>query len=242
MQKHGYAVALIASVLAAGCTTMEEAEPEPPVTGVALFYTENEPGFEPNNVAFLVTRDFMRIDDRSQGSDYILFDRRKREIYNVIQSTKTVTVISAQPVTVQSPVPIEYTWDKQESGAVTRGDSNSQGYYYKVRVNGAECFNAVVAEGFLPDAVAAFTEFRQVLAGEHARSIGSNTDACDLAINIFYPTRHLEFGFPVREWDTRGYSRFLRDIQRNVIPEENALSLPKDFKLEKFGATAPALK
>lgn len=246
MQRMWSLAAVAASALIVGCATTGDAEPEAPVRGVALLFVENEPGFETNFLSYLVTPDFLRIDDKSQGDNFILFNRRKREIYNVINSEKTISVITAQDVKIEPPLPIDYTYEKQESGAVTRGDASAKGYYYKFSANGTPCYNVVVAEGYLPDVAAAFREFRAVLAGEHATTVGripaDQIDACDLALNVFYATRHLEFGFPVREWDAKGYSKFLRDVQLNVEPEENVLELPEGYKRERLGQNAPALK
>jgi hypothetical protein len=227
-------------LLLSGCATVGEREAAPEaaqVTGVALFYVEKEPGGEPNNVSMFINENFIRIDDQALPSDFILFDRKKRTIYNVISADKSVFAIDARPVTVAPPMPIDYTHEKQESAVGAQSDAKS--YHYKFSANGKACYNVVVAENFLPDVVAALKEFREVLAGEHARSIDNippdQLDACDLGLNIFYATRHLDYGFPVREWDVNGYSKFLREAQRNITIDPEALKLPAAYKVQTFG-------
>ena len=221
-----------------GCATEATHNDEVPIDqsklGVSLLYAEKEADNSPeNSIRMYVNSEFLRIDDLSAPDDFILFDRKKRTIFNVIGAEKSVSVISPLPVTAVPPLPIAYTEQKQESAAVTRGAENTKGYYYKFFANGAPCYNVVAAENYLPDVVQAFTEFRTVLAGEHATALGNlppdRLNACDLALNIFYPVRHLQFGFPVREWDDKGYSKFLRDVQTNVMIEPTMLTIPASY-------------
>ncbi|MBI3775059.1 MAG: hypothetical protein HY273_05815 [Gammaproteobacteria bacterium] len=226
-----------------GCATeaLQEAEPvvDTSKVGVSLLYAEKETGSSESALRLFVNAEFIRIDDQTAPNDYILFDRKKRTIYNVMTAEKSVSIISPRAVTAASPIPIAYTEEKNESAAITRGAENTKGYYYKFFANGVACYNVVVAEDFLPDVVKAFAEFRTVLAGEHATALGNlppdRLDACDLALNIFYPARHLEFGFPVREWNDKGYSKFLREARHGVIIDPALLTIPADYARYPFG-------
>lgn len=227
----------------AGCATDATRGEQAPVdqakVGVSLLYTEKEAGGEENSIRMYVNGEFLRIDDLSAPKDFILFDRKKRTIYNVIGDEKSVSVISPMPVTAAPPLPIVMTEEKHESAAVTRGAENTKGYYYKFFANGATCYNTVVAENYLPDVVKAFGEFRTVLAGEHATALGNlppdQWDACDLGLNIFYPTYYLQFGFPVREWNDKGYSKFLREAQHGVLIDPAMITIPADYARYPFG-------
>lgn len=224
---------------ASEATHDDDAQVDPTKVGVSLLYAEKEPGSPENGIRFFVNTEFMRIDDLSVPNDFILFDRKKSTIYNVIAAEKSASVISLRPITAVPPIPIAVTEEKHESAAVTRGAENTKGYYYKFFANGVACYNVVVAENYLPDVVNAFKEFRTVLAGEHATSIGNlppdRQDACDLALNIFYPAYHLQFGFPVREWNDKGYSKFLREAQHGVVIDPVMLTIPADYARYPFG-------
>ncbi len=207
--------------------------------GVALLYAEKEAGGAESGLKLYVNAEFFRIDDLSAPEDFILFDRKKRTIYNVVGVDKSVSIISPRPVTAAAPIPIAFTEEKHESAAVPRGAESTKGFYYKFFANGGACYNVVVAENYLPDVVKAFGEFRTVLAGEHAAGLGNlppdRWDACDLALNIFYPVHHLQFGFPVREWNNKGYSKFLREVQINVVIDPRLLTIPADYVRHPFG-------
>lgn len=231
----------VLGITACATEALQEAEPavDTSKVGVSLLYAEKEAGSSESALRMFVNAEFIRIDDQSAPNDYILFDRKKRTIYNVMTAEKSVSIISPRAVTATPPIPIAYTEEKNESAAITRGAENTKGYYYKFFANGAVCYNVVVAEDFLPDVVKAFTEFRTVLAGEHATALGNlppdRLDACDLALNIFYPVHHLEFGFPVREWNDKGYSKFLREARHGVIIDPAQLTIPADYARYPFG-------
>lgn len=208
--------------------------------GNLLLWIENEAG-DPQafNSRMFVNTHYMYYSDERTPSDYILFDRDEQTIYNVTSSDKTIFVIRPKPVDVKAPIAINYQEEAQPSGAIPKIDGR-QASHYRYTANGAHCYDAVaLPEDFLPDVVSAMKEFRQVLAGEHATTLNSMPadvlDACDLALNIFEPTRHLQHGLPIREWDRKGYQRFLQNYQHNVVAKEGMLTLPAEFKRYSVG-------
>lgn len=202
--------------------------------GVVLIFHEKEPDNEAHRVVYFVNKDVMRINDWQQVDDYILFDRKTQTIYNVTKESKTIFVIKPNAVEVDSPIEYELVEAKEKSAAAVRTSSGESAYFYKYSINDRVCYNVVSLEGYLDDVRKALAEFRVVLAGEHAKTI-SNTpkemlDPCDLAMNIFQPTRYIDHGFPIREWDSRGYQRFLVDVRAGVQTEARLLEIPEDYK------------
>lgn len=207
--------------------------------GVAMIYMEKEEGLEANAISYFINADFIRIDDKVAPNDFILFDRKSRYIYNVIGADKTIAIITPRPVLIKPPIPISYTEEKQESGAVQSAPGLNKGYHYKFSANDVVCYNVVVAENYLSDVVSAFSEFRTVLAGEHAAALSNSSveqwDPCDLALNIFDPLRHLQHGFPIREWNSKGYSKFLSFVQVGTTIDKSFLELPPSYTRHAFG-------
>ena len=84
----------------AGCATNATRSDDPAVdpskVGVALFYAEKEEGSPESGLRLYVNAEFLRIDDLSAPDDFILFDRKKRTIYNVATAEKSVSIISPQ--------------------------------------------------------------------------------------------------------------------------------------------------
>lgn len=236
--------AVLSALVISGCATDathndgEEAVDQSKL-GVVLLYAEKEPDSPQNGLRMFVNKEFLRIDDLSAPNGFILFERKTRTIYNILSDEKTVSVIAPKPVLVAPPMPIAITEEKSDSALVIRGMDTSNGFHYKFFANGAACYNVVVAENFLPDVVQAFVEFRTVLAGEHATALGNlppeRLDACDLALNIFYPAHHLQFGFPLREWNDKGYSKFLREVQYGIVIDPKMLTVPANYARYPFG-------
>ena len=207
--------------------------------GTLLIMMERDQGSEPFTTRIFVNEGYMHMSDARSPSDYVLFNRKERTIYNVNHDDKTIMVIRDKPVKVKSPLALDYQEESQPSGAIPK-INGKQATHYKYIANGEHCYDAVVMpKDFMPDVVAAMREFRQVLAGEHATTVDrtpkSLLDACDLSLNIFYPIKHMEHGLPIREWDRHGYQRFLKDYRKDVQATEGTFDLPKDFVRYSIG-------
>lgn len=181
----------------------------------------------------------MLITDNRNTSGYILVDRTKKIIYNVNKEDKTIMKIESRPVTTPSPVKIEFAMQSQPSAAIPK-IAEIKATHYRIDVNGKHCYDTVSAgKDFMPQITQALREFRQIMAGEHAKSVTGipkdMIDACDLAMNIYHPVDHLANGFPLREWDRHGYLRFVRywSVKDKIKPE--LLELPKGYQTYSIG-------
>jgi hypothetical protein len=145
---------------------------------------------------------------------------------------------------MKPPIEIKYEEKSQPSNAIPKINGR-QATHYRFFANGKRCYDSVVlGRDFMPDVLAALREFREVLANEHASSVNNvpreMMDACDMAVNVFYATKHMDHGLPIREWNTRGYQRFLKDYRKNISPPASSFELPKDY--ERFSMSdAPPL-
>jgi len=207
--------------------------------GTLLIMKEREQGSDSFSSRIFVNEGYLHISDARSPRDYILFNRKEQTIYNVNQDDKTILVIRKKPVNIESPIALDYQEEAQPSGAIPK-INGKQATHYRFTVNGKHCYDAVVMpKGFMPDVLAAMREFRMVLAGEHATTVDRTPkdmlDACDLALNIFYATKHMEHGLPIREWDRKGYQRFWKDYHTDVKAEEGTFDLPKDFERYSIG-------
>ena len=246
--------ALTLLVVLAGCAsppqkTRAEIEAEArgeSLPGTVLLYVVTEAGTSQSyTMRMFVNRNYLHMADSRAPRDYILFDRRAKVIYSVNADDETVFEIHAKSIDIEPPIAIDYVETSQPSSAIPKIDGR-QATHYRYTVNGERCYDAVVTpEGFLPSVREALVEFRSILAGEHASTLGSTPremlDACDLAVNIFEATRHYSHGLPIREWGNGGYQRFLRDYQDGVgIPRE-VLTLPEGYRHYSVGGESPVV-
>ena len=176
----------------------------------------------------------MLISDNRNSSGYLLVDRQKHIIYNINKDDKTIMVIKSRAVSAPSPIKIDYSMKSQPSGAIPKV-ATFKATHYEIDVNGKHCYDTVSGgNDFLPDVTAALSEFRQIMAGEHAKSVTripkDMIDACDLALNIYHPVDHMKNGFPLREWGRHGYMRFIKFWKENEKIEPQALELPTGYE------------
>jgi hypothetical protein len=247
----GLSIVVLLAMLGACATPVEKTEPEPAADAAAEAPMESAPGTmmifvdreagsdQPFTTRIFVNPGFMHISDSRSPEDFILFDRKTQTIHSVTMADKTVFDIGPKPVTIDPPIAIKYEEESQPSSAIPKIDGQ-QANHYRFNVNGQHCYDAVVMpEDFLPDVLKAMREFRTVMAGEHATTVDQTPpemlDACDLALNVFEPIRHMAHGLPIREWDRKGYQRFLKDYRKGLTVPLEVLALPKDFRHYSIG-------
>lgn len=215
-------------------------EPGQSQPGTMLLLEEREAGSKESfTTRIFVNANYLHISDSRSPSDFILFNRAEQTIYNVSSGDRTILVIRRKAVDVKPPIDIRYEEESQPSSAIPKVDGQ-QATHYRFTANGEHCYDTVVMpEDFMPVVLAAMREFRLVLAGEHATTVDQIPpdmyDACDLALNVFEPIKHMEHGLPIREWDRHGYQRFLKDYRKNVTAETAMFELPKDFERYSVG-------
>jgi outer membrane lipoprotein-sorting protein len=208
--------------------------------GTLLIMSEREQGVsELFTTRLYVNEGYLHMSDSRSPDDYVLFNRKEQAIYNVNQEDKTILVIRNKPVELESPLVLDYQEEAQPSNAIPKINGR-QATHYKLTANGKHCYDSVVMpKDFMPDVLNAMREFRLVLAGEHATTINEIPkellDACDLSLNIFHATKHMEHGLPIREWDRNGYQRFLKDYRTDVQATVGTFDLPKDFERYSIG-------
>lgn len=209
-------------------------EETPENVGALLYFSVKESGTDYYQSKVFVNKDVMVVKDSRAENDFLLFDRKSQTIYSTNSEGKTIFVIKPKPIEIQPPIAIDYAETSQPSSAIPKVQ-DMQATHYRYNANGEHCYDAVtMPEKFLPVVTEAMKEFRLVLAGEHASTLGSIPeelqDACDLAVNIFYAAKHYEHGLPIREWDRKGYQRFLRDYNTGVTMDPKEYELPKEYK------------
>lgn len=218
----------------ADITSAEKNAEEKHEIGALLIYVERESGSESFTSRIFGNAHWLHISDSRSPADYVLFDRTAQTIYNVNQDDRSIFVIKRQAVDIEPPIVLDYREESQPSGAIPKVDDR-QATHYRFYANDAHCYDSVVlSENFMPEVLGAMREFREVLAGEHASTVNKlpedMLDACDLLLNIFAATKHMDHGLPIREWDRHGYQRFLKDYRFEVSTPESVFELPEDFR------------
>jgi len=202
--------------------------------GVLMTYSERErAGTALFNSIMYVNKNYIYFSDDRSPEDFLLFNRQNQTIYSVVHANKSVFVIRKKDITGEPPIPVAYTVESQPSSAIPKVEGRVA-THYRYMANGTQCYDAVTLEkDFLTEVVAAIKEYRSVLAGEHASTVhkmpADTHEACDLALNIYHATEHLDTGLPMREWDQNGYLKFMVNYKLNYKMDPAKFQIPADY-------------
>ena len=187
---------------------------------IALRYVDQDPGSPPYLTRILVTPDFLRMDSGRDDDDFVLLDRRKRTVINVLRSSGTAMVFVPGKL---PPKPADWA-STLETHATPRGQA------FKLTVKGQVCSEGVAARSAAPDAARAMAELKAVLAVTQYRvweaSPADLRYDCDLANHVWDLGATLSIGLPLDEREFSGRSRKIESESRE--PYQPALfRIPK---------------
>lgn len=203
------------------------------IKATVLYYRIGEPGIDPYLSRWLVTDQFLRIDEGEASDNYLLFDRRKRSVHSVVHGDRTVLDIPYRAVGVSSPLELKLESRIVHDEKLPPVDGEKP-LYRDLYVNGEHCLSVVSVSHLLPDAVKAMSEYRQVMAGEHAKNM-ANTPlelqrACELSQYIFNPLWSTEQGLPIQQWEPQGKVQSLLDYKTDEAVEEALFAMPQGYR------------
>jgi len=198
-----------------------------------LWYLEQEVGNDPWEVRYIITDRYLRSDQGDDSVDFVLLDRQKKQIYNVVEDSQTILDIDGKGEIGKRPadLAIEVRRSYDSKAPTLEGKDPVT---LELRADGGVCNSSVVVEGILDNARKAFEAFADVLAVQQQRSKG-NTPAeyvtpCFLARYLYAADFDVAVGLPVVTWTPEGARRQLLRYERDV-PVDNALfKLPGGYE------------
>ncbi|MDH3831179.1 MAG: hypothetical protein OEU48_05890 [Gammaproteobacteria bacterium] len=128
-----------------------------------LSYEEQEAGTDLYPVRVLVSPGFLRLDDGYAESDFVLLDRREKTIFSISHEGQSIMVIENSPNDTVLPTDIDLTVNRTPDKEAPMIAGN-QPEHLQYLANGKTCFQSVTVSGVLETAVAAMTEYAELLA------------------------------------------------------------------------------
>ncbi len=200
---------------------LPEEKPEAALVEAQVFiFQEWEKGIDAYQTRVIVTSDFLRMDDGIDAGGFLLFDRKSKNLSSLSHDDQTVLRMKRKPVKVEKPEGMLFSARENDASDMP-SMGGKEPVHTTLLTNGEACYDVVSVPGMQPDAVEAMREYLLTLAGEQAQNIYKTPEEfrapCLMSNLIHYPVGHLEFGFPLREWDYKGYGRALVEVSTQSV-------------------------
>mgnify|MGYP001579508804 CR=1 FL=1 len=193
---------------------------------IELNFQDQDPGTPAYPTRVLVTEGFLRIDNGTDGEDFVLLDRKKNRVYEVTQERREILRIDAEQPALAKPA----RWQVREDVV---SSPNSRTQHVNVYVNEVLCAQVTVVPKLLPDATMALGAYRQALAGMQALTYLASPPElrsdCDLAQHVWEIAREFRHGFPIEQKYHDGRSRRLVDY-REKPRQPQLFALPSGYR------------
>ncbi len=205
------------------------------VDAVKLSYQEFEPGIDPYNVTYTVSSGFVRIDDESDLSGYIVYDIGKNSIYSISHYDESILVIPEYRGPAFKPefdVAIDY-----QVLAEAPEIAGKKVYSYKVNAvaDGASetCMAIQLVPGLMPDVSATLQSFQKLVAGQQIAGLEGTPKEfltpCYLVDQIYNRGDYYSKGLPILEWHSNERRRQLLDFE-NVKVDPSIFNIPVEYR------------
>ena len=203
----------------------QAAEVSSPQHMTELRYVDQDAGDPPYLTRILVTPDFMRMDDGKDGGDFVLLDRQRHKLLNVMRGNKLAMVFTPGAL---PPKPAGWK-PKLVTHLAAKGTQR-----FSLTMNGLTCNEGVAAKGAAPDAARAMAELKSILAATQYRvwrdSPREMQHDCDLVNQVWDSGATLQLGLPLEERDFRGRTRQFESESSPLLKPE-LFRVPDDIPL-----------
>lgn len=182
---------------------------------IELNYVDQDPGDPPYLTRILVTPDFMRMDGGDDDGDFILLDRHRHQVINVMRGNRLAMVFTP------GALPPKPTRWKSRLATQPAASGNRR---FSLTVNGVVCSEGIAARQAAPDAARAMAELKAVLAATQYRvwkdSPPEIQHDCDLANQVWESGTTLKLGLPLQEREFTGRTRQFESESRQPLRPE----------------------
>jgi len=200
-----------------------------------LQYIEREPGIDDYELTMLVSDRYVRVDDLSENSGFILYDDKTKTIYSVAHHDKSILVINENVFKdTDAPVrsKVEYL---QITDAPKVAGKDVFNYRVFVEEQGEEstCLEVQLVEDLLPDIVALLKNYQTVISGQQVmmtdNQVSDVQTACFFVDQIYNKGLYYDKGLPIQEWHSNERSKILSSYKKIEVANDKFL-IPSDYK------------
>lgn len=202
------------------------------VSSVKLVYQELEQGVDPYKVTYTVAGDYLRIDDESDDSGFIVFDIKANKIFSVSHLDKSILVIpeySSADFKPDFKIDIEY----KAINAAPKIAGKAV-YNYRVTVMTSEiCMDIQLVPGLLPEVADTLKSFQKLISGQHITNLDKTPEEyrtpCYLVDLIYNKGDYYSKGLPVIEKHSNGKIRQLLNFEDTEV-DASIFTVPAEYR------------
>ena len=202
------------------------------VEATVFWYQEKEQNMSVTKIRYLVTDQFIRIDEGQADDDFILFDVTKKTIYSVNHDDHTILEIKNQDWTMpEFDFKREVVLGELKDAPSVAGKTVKR---YLLTANDEVCMDIQYLPGTYPDEMRIFHQYQLVLSGQQVVMINNTPQEmqspCFLLDQVYDDGDYYNKGLPIQLWHSRGYARLLVDFKKEHVPAE-LFFLPSGYSM-----------
>lgn len=212
--------------LVLGVSSLVQAE-----TDVAVFwYEEQETGTSADLLRYVVSKDFLRIDNGHSDDDFLLYDHNSKKIYSANHDDRTVMVIQNMAWTIPE---FSFSHDvKIKTLKDAPQIAGKQVISYQVFAGKELCADIQLLPNSFSEEMKLFRDYQISLSGQLVASLHNTPKEyqtpCFLLHQVYNQGEYYSQGLPIQEWHGRGYMRILKNYTREKVSDD-LFKLPKDY-------------
>ncbi|TNF38643.1 MAG: hypothetical protein EP315_00980 [Gammaproteobacteria bacterium] len=196
-----------------------------------FWYEEQEQGTDAVLMRYVVTEDFIRIDNGNVDDDFLLYDHAQKIVYSANHRDETVMVIKHIPWTTPEFSFHHEVKRKPLQGAPTIAGKQVESY--RVFAEQTLCADIQLLPDMFVDEMKLFHDYQLTLSGQLVGSLHNTPEEyrtpCYLLHQVYNEGAYYNSGLPIQEWHERGYLRVLKNFTREKVSEA-LLKIPQHYK------------
>ena len=205
------------------------------LAAVKLSYQELEPGTDVYKVIFTVSERYLRIDDESDESVYIIYDNSEKSVYSISHHDKAILVIPEYPISdLKADFDINIDVEALEEAPKIAGKTV---YNYIVTavtsVTTETCMDIQLVPGLLPDVAKTLQAFQKVVSGQQLMNLEATPEEfrtpCYLVDQVYNKGDYYDKGLPIQEWHSNERMRQLMNFE-NVKVDSSIIDIPAEYR------------
>jgi hypothetical protein len=199
--------------------------------GLILYYDEYESSTGGQRMRYLINDDFLRIDNGSIDSDFILMDRAKKTIYNVNHEDRTILKITNKPW--QSP-DFDFKVSVREAEETDAPQVMGQNVYrYEVYAEDEVCTRVLLIKGRYMQQMAVMHEYQTIMSGQQVSTLANTPKDlqtnCFLLDQVYHKGDYFKQGLPIQVTYSRDYTRILSNLEQKTL-DAALFKLPENYE------------